>query len=173
MMKNFLVPESIYKRMLNVIRWAEAQMRRGDLQRRRKGATRGGGVRTQLAIITQMPEYDNASRNKYIVQKAAPDLDELSENYKEWVGNGESIEIDRIFGHANLPEEAEDVRNWMPLLVEGQIVEIVQLYDKAEFEATTNTTKWFIRFDFWYVGPEGEASLRHDSDNKQSLVVWR
>jgi hypothetical protein len=129
-----------------------------------QGGGSGGGVADfQWAIVLQIPEYNEITKNKYVVQKAV----ESSTTVNGWEGDGNDIEIDRALGFEGYPEDAKDIRNWNPWYEIGSIVKIVQRFDNE-----TSEEKWFLDMPLMYTGPETTASLRHDVTNNHIEAVW-
>lgn len=119
-----------------------------------------GGGAIIWAIITQMPEYNDATKAKYIIQKA-------NFNGTAWVGDETDIEITRALGYEGHGSDALDIRNWFPWYPVDSLVKIISKIDQ-----TTGLAMWYIDMPMMYGGPEDESSLRFDETKLIPQAVW-
>gem|GEM_PF-2241186 len=121
----------------------------------------GGGSSVQLAIVTQEPEYNNALKDRYIVQKC-------SLVGGVYTGDTIDIAIDRVLGYEGYPNPAGlDIRNYIPWYKVNSIVRIVQQWDVA-----AGALKWFLDMPLIFAGAETDASLRWNPTDGLAQAVW-
>lgn len=131
----------------------------------------GGSGGPQYAIVTEVPEYNDPVKNKFVVQKASKNADD------EWAGDGTDIDIERALGfEGHVTHEgndnAKDIRNWHPWPSVGTVVQIIQKWD-AEQETPAN--RWYMtgeKAPSDYGGSESVASLRVDDETLLTQAVW-
>lgn len=175
--KGYLVSYPDYLRIQNMLRWYEREHRNLKPYYRRRSlnvVSGGGGVSVQWAIVTQVPEYNEPTKAKFIVQKAAVDTDSESETYNEWVGDETDIDIERALGFEGCiahegDNTAKDIRNWHPWPPVGAIVPIIQKWD---YEQATPALRWYMDIDLIYGGGDAEASIRVDDETLLPQAVW-
>ena len=136
----------------------------------------GGGTSTattQWAEITQIPEYDDANKAKYIVEKVSLNAS------NEWVKDGSPLDITYAIGYeGNLDgstDDAADIRNWFPWYGVGAIVRIIQRID-SEQNPSVPVEEWWIAETMIFGGKETESAIRvQESANPESIIpkpVW-
>lgn len=130
------------------------------------GSGGGSGTSTQWAIVTQAPEYNDPTKNKYVVQKASVNA------YGEWEGDSSNINITRAIGYEGyldgVDDDCEDIRNWSPWYMVGAVVRIVERWDEA-----AGDSMWYIDETMAYGGSETESSVRADGDTGRIRSVWQ
>jgi hypothetical protein len=142
-----------------------------DLTQAARAAAAAGDV-TQWAIVITVPEYNNPTGDKYVVQKANRDTDDQSPTYNEWIGDEVDIDIERCLGYEGYDDEAEDIRNWAPWYLVDSIVKIVEHFDEDEFGASTEESIWFLDMPVMYGGGEDISSMRFSEDDGITQCVW-
>jgi hypothetical protein len=126
------------------------------------------GATYKWVIVTEMPEYDEPTKDRYIVQSLSADS---AGNFE---GNGTDIEIDRMLGYEGYDTHAEDIRRWAPWYEVGAIIKIVKRLDpnKQVSSGVFGEKVWFLDMPTFYCGHESKASIRWDEVTGKIQCVW-
>jgi len=120
----------------------------------------GSNLATIWAIVTEIPKYNDTTKDRYVVQKA-------SVVTGTWTGDGTDIIIERALGYEGYDTNAEDIRNWAPWYLVGSLVEIVSRWDEGEV-----ATQWYIDMPMMYGGQETISSFRYSEEDGIIQAVW-
>lgn len=134
----------------------------------------GGKGGVIWAIVTQVPEYNDPDKAKFIVQKA---VIATVENNEVWQGSGTDIEITRAIGFEGYDTAGEDIRNWSPWPAVDSIVKIIArdiIVTDTELEPPLEVREsaWFLDYPIMFGGDETDSSFRADPDTGAAQAVW-
>jgi len=121
-----------------------------------------GGDPTQWARVTQVPEYDDPEKAKYIVEKIRVNPTTLL-----WEPYDPVIEISKVYGQGEMTDGREDIRNYVPWYVVNAWIKIIERWNQ-----TTQEDEWLIDMPLIFTGEPTECSIRFDSDKKITQAVW-
>jgi len=159
--KGNMISDSAWRKIVEIFKWYErVKHQTKPQQRRRQIISAGGGLATVWAIVTEIPEYNDPTKDRYVVQKA-------SVVTGTWTGDGTDITIERALGYEGYDANAEDIRNWAPWYLVGSLVEIVSRWDEGEAAA-----QWYIDMPMMYGGEESVSSFRHSEEDGIVQAVW-